>query len=48
VPIAACVSLAWVFYETVERKQFFALVLVLAVIFILYGLRAWRLQSTAR
>jgi amino acid transporter len=48
VPIAACVSLAWVFYETVERKQFFALALVLAVIFILYGLRAWRLQSTAR
>jgi amino acid transporter len=48
VPIAACVSIAWVFYETVEPRQFFALVLVLAVIFILYGLRAWRLQSTAR
>lgn len=45
VPIAACISIAWVFYETVERTQFIALVLVLAVIFILYGLRAWRLQS---
>ena len=48
VPFAACVSLAWVFYETVELMQFVALVLVLAVIFILYGLRAWRVQSTAR
>jgi basic amino acid/polyamine antiporter, APA family len=47
VPIAACASIAWVFYETVERGQFIALVAVLAVIFILYGLRAWRLQSTA-
>lgn len=45
VPIAACICIAWVFYETVERTQFIALVLVLAVIFILYGLRAWRLQS---
>lgn len=47
VPIAACLSIAWVFYETVEPTQFIALVLVLAVIFILYGLRAWRLQSAA-
>jgi amino acid transporter len=45
VPIAACVSLAWIFYETVRMKQFIALVLVLALIFALYGLRAWRLKS---
>jgi basic amino acid/polyamine antiporter, APA family len=45
VPIGACLSLAWLFYETVRREQLIALVIVLAVIFILYGLRAWRLQS---
>jgi basic amino acid/polyamine antiporter, APA family len=45
IPIAACVSLAWVFYETVERDQFIALVIVLAVIFSLYGVRALRLKK---
>ena len=44
VPFAACISIAWVFYETVQRDQFIALALVLAVIFVLYGLRAWRLK----
>jgi amino acid transporter len=47
VPIAACLSIAWVFYETVQRDQFIALILVLVLIFVLYGLRAWRLQSRA-
>ena len=42
VPVAACISIAWVFYETVQLKQFVALVIVLAVIFALYGVRAWR------
>ncbi|MGH8176946.1 MAG: APC family permease [Steroidobacter sp.] len=42
VPIAACLSIAWVFYETVERDQLIALLIVLAVIFALYGLRARR------
>lgn len=47
VPIAACVSIAWLFYETVQRDQFLALVIVLALVFTLYGLRAWRLKSQA-
>lgn len=47
VPIAACVSLSWLFYETVRPDQFLALMIVLAVIFALYGLRAWRLKSRA-
>lgn len=47
VPIAACICIAWVFYETVESDQLIALLMVLAVIFALYGLRAWRLKSAA-
>ena len=42
VPVAACLSIAWLFYETVRRDQFIALIIVLVVIFTLYGLRAWR------
>lgn len=45
VPLGACLSLAWLFYETVQWKQLIALIVVLAAIFALYGLRAWRLQS---
>lgn len=44
VPIAACLSLSWLFYETVTLKQFVALLIVLAVVFVLYGLRTWRLK----
>lgn len=40
VPIAACIAIAWLFYETVQPDQFIALIAVLAVIFALYGLRA--------
>jgi APA family basic amino acid/polyamine antiporter len=45
VPIAACLSLSWLFYETVTRDQFVALLIVLAVVFVLYGLRTWRLKA---
>ncbi|MBM0105405.1 amino acid permease [Steroidobacter sp. S1-65] len=45
VPIAACLSLAWLFYETVTREQFVALLIVLGVVFALYFLRAWRLKA---
>jgi hypothetical protein len=38
--------LAWLFYETVKPDQFIALVIVLAVIFLLYALRAWRLKAS--
>lgn len=44
VPIAACASITWLFYETVERDQFIALLIVLVVIFALYALRAWRMS----
>lgn len=45
VPIAACAAIAWVFYETVQRNQLLWLVAVLVLIFVLYGLRAWRLKG---
>ena len=45
VPFATCLALFWLFCETVTTKQFLALVAVLAVVFALYGLRAWRLKA---
>ena len=42
VPVAACLSLAWLFYETVSLKQFLWLVGVLALIVVLYAARALR------
>lgn len=45
VPIATCLSLSWLFYETVTTDQFIALAIVLVVVFVLYGLRAWRLKA---
>jgi amino acid transporter len=45
VPIAACLAIAWLFYETIERAQLIALVVVLLVILALYALRAWRLRA---
>jgi amino acid transporter len=46
VPIAACVAIAWLFYETVTGKdggdQLKGMVIALAIIFALYGLRAFR------
>lgn len=45
VPIATCLSLAWLFYETVKLDQFIALMLILALIFTLYALRSRRLKS---
>jgi amino acid transporter len=44
VPIATCLALTWLFYETVEPDEFVALMIVLAVVFGLYYLRAWRLK----
>ena len=46
VPIAACLAIAWLFYETIERAQLIALVVVLLVILALYALRAWRLRPS--
>jgi amino acid transporter len=45
VPIATCVSLAWLFYETVTLKQFVWLLGVLALIVTLYAVRALRLRK---
>lgn len=47
VPIAACLSLAWLFYETATGQQFIALLIVLAIVFALYLLRSWRLKTQA-
>ena len=43
VPIVTCLSLAWLFYETVSRDQFIALLIVLVVVFARYLMRAVRL-----
>jgi amino acid transporter len=45
VPIAACVSIAWLFYETADDSQFYALLMALAIIFTLYGIRSLRHRS---
>jgi amino acid transporter len=43
VPIASCLSLAWLFFETAkDGTQLYALGIALAIIFALYGLRALR------
>jgi hypothetical protein len=46
VPVAACVAVVWLFYETVSGKdggeQLKGMIIALAVIFALYGLRALR------
>lgn len=48
VPIAACVAIAWLFYETINGKdggdQLKSMLIALAVIFALYGLRALRFK----
>ena len=43
IPIAAILAVTWLFYETArDGTQFYALLIALAVIFVLYGLRALR------
>jgi basic amino acid/polyamine antiporter, APA family len=43
VPIAACLAISWLFYETArDGKQLKGMLIALAVIFVLYGLRALR------
>jgi len=45
IPIAACVAIAGLFYQTVQRDQFVAWLVVLVLVFGLYGIRAWRLRA---
>lgn len=45
VPIAACAGIAWVFAETAQPMQLAWLIGVLALIFVLYCLRMWRLRK---
>lgn len=47
VPVAACLSIAWLFYETVTLKQFLWLVGVLFLIVVLYAARALRSRKSA-
>lgn len=43
VPILACVAIAWLFFETArDKSQLYGLLVALAIIVALYGLRAWR------
>ena len=43
VPVAACLSIAWLFFETArDGTQLYALLLALAIIFALYAIRALR------
>jgi APA family basic amino acid/polyamine antiporter len=48
VPIAACAAIAWLFFETINGQdggdQLKSMVIALAIIFALYGLRALRLK----
>jgi basic amino acid/polyamine antiporter, APA family len=47
VPVATCLSLTWLFYETVKFDQFKWLAGVLALIVALYAVRAIRLRKAA-
>jgi basic amino acid/polyamine antiporter, APA family len=48
VPIAACAAIAWLFFETISGQdgddQLKSMIIALAIIFALYGLRALRLK----
>lgn len=46
VPIATCLSIAWLFYETVTLEQFVWLAGVVALIVALYAIRALRLRKS--
>lgn len=46
IPIAACIAVAWLFIETArDGTQLYGLIVALAIIFALYGLRAWRRRA---
>lgn len=48
IPIAACIALTGLFYQTVQLRQFIALILILILIFVLYGVREWRRRAASR
>ena len=54
VPVLACVAIAWLFYETVNNEseggitQLYALLVTLAIICVLYGLRQWRRRAQGK
>ena len=46
IPLAACVAIAWLFYETArDGTQLYALLIALAIILALYAIRALRLRE---
>jgi APA family basic amino acid/polyamine antiporter len=48
IPVAACAAVAWLFYETArDSTQLYALLIVLAIVLVLYALRAWRMKGGA-
>jgi basic amino acid/polyamine antiporter, APA family len=47
IPVLACAAVAWLFYETArDGTQLYALLIALAIIFALYGVRTLRRRST--
>lgn len=48
VPVLACIAVVWLAFETIRNKaeggitQLYAMLVTLAIIFLLYALRAWR------
>jgi basic amino acid/polyamine antiporter, APA family len=48
IPIAACMSIAWLFFETArDGTQLYALLIALAIILALYAFRSWRLRVSS-
>ena len=53
VPVLACFAVAWLFFETTRNqqeggiKQFYAWLVALAIIMVLYGIRTWRRRLAA-
>ncbi len=48
VPVAACVSIAWMFYETVQPHQLVWLAALLSLGLVLYSVQGWRSKKQRR
>lgn len=46
IPVSACLTITWLFYETAkDGTQFYALLIALAIAFALYGIRSLRMKE---
>jgi amino acid transporter len=48
IPIATCLAIVWLFYETVTMREIVALGITVLVALILYAIRRWRLSQAPR